>query len=206
MIFLKMNQKKSGFKSVDQLNALRYLDFNVGRFLKRAKESGYYDNTIFAFFGDHNTAMTKTDLYSKEYDLNIQSQHVPFLIHAPKYVKPRVIKKNGKLIDLFPTLISLAKIEHTNYTLGNNLLDSTYTNSNSFVYLGIKGEPAVGIIEDSLYYYKTTITKSNGLYNLKEKSLTDLKDNLPKKTRELDSLLSAYYNATKYLYFNNKKD
>ncbi|MFD2528316.1 MULTISPECIES: LTA synthase family protein [Polaribacter] len=202
----KNELEKSGFKSVDQLNALRYLDFNVGRFLKRAKESGYYDNTIFAFFGDHNTAMTKTDLYSKEYDLNIQSQHVPFLIHAPKYVKPRVIKKNGKLIDLFPTLISLAKIEHTNYTLGNNLLDSTYTNSNSFVYLGIKGEPAVGIIEDSLYYYKTTITKSNGLYNLKEKSLTDLKDNLPKKTRELDSLLSAYYNATKYLYFNNKKD
>ncbi|GAB7256667.1 LTA synthase family protein [Polaribacter sp. OB-PA-B3] len=202
----KEQLEKSGFKSMAQLNALRYLDFNVGKFLERAKKSGYYDNTIFAFFGDHNTAMTRTELFSKEYDLNIQSQHVPFLIHAPKYVKPRVIKKNGKLIDLFPTLISLAKIDHTNYTLGNNLIDSTYTNSNSFIYLGIKGEPAVGIIKDSLYYYKTTVSNTNGLYNLKEKSLNDLKEDLPVKTKELDSLLNAYYHSTKYLYFNNKKD
>ncbi|WP_299060044.1 LTA synthase family protein [uncultured Polaribacter sp.] len=202
----KEQLEKSGFKSMAQLNALRYLDFNVGKFLERAKKSGYYDNTIFAFFGDHNTAMTRTELFSKEYDLNIQSQHVPFLIHAPKYVKPRVIKKNGKLIDLFPTLISLAKIDHTNYTLGNNLIDSTYTNSNSFIYLGIKGEPAVGIIKDSLYYYKTTVSNTNGLYSLKEKALNDLKEDLPVKTKELDSLLNAYYHSTKYLYFNNKKD
>jgi phosphoglycerol transferase MdoB-like AlkP superfamily enzyme len=197
--------ENSGFKSIAQLNALRYLDFNIGKFLERAKASGYYENTIFAFFGDHNTAMKRTDLFSKEYDLNIELQHVPFLIHAPKFIKPTVINKNGKLIDLFPTLISLAKIDHINYTLGNNLLDTTRTNSTSFVYLGINGEPAVGLLQDSLYYAKTNISNTAGLYNLKEKSLTDLKLNFPKKTAEMDSLLEAYYHATKYLYFNNKK-
>ena len=197
--------KKSGFKSVAQLNALRYLDFNIGRFLERAKVAGYYENTIFAFFGDHNTAMTRTNLYTKESDLNIQSQHVPFLIHAPKFVKPQTIEKNGKLIDLFPTVINLAKINHTNYTLGNNLLDANYADATSFVYLGIKGEPAVGLLKDSLYYYKTNVTHTTGLFNLKEEGVIDLKQKYPSKAKEMDSLLEGYYHATKYLYFNNKK-
>lgn len=197
--------EKSGFKSVAQLNALRYLDFNIGRFLKRAKKSGYYENTIFVFFGDHNTAMTKTDILPKEYDLNIETLHTPFIIHAPKFIKPRVIKKNGKIIDLFPTVINLAKLNHTNYTLGNDLLDSTYIKSSSFVYLKIKGEPTVGLIKDSLYYYKTRLTNTSGLYNLNEKSLTDLKNTSPEQLKKMDSLLEAYYHSTKYLYFNNKK-
>ncbi len=195
--------EKSGFKSVAQLNALRYLDFNIGKFLERAKESGYYDNTVFVFFGDHNTAMNRTDQYTNEYDLNIQLQHVPFIIHAPQFVKPREITKNGKLIDMFPTVFSLLKMDHTNYTLGNNLLSSMKTSS--FVYLKINGEPAVGLLQDSMYYSRTNITKTKNLYNLNSKVLVDLKYEYPKKAEEMDSLLSAYYNATKYLYFNNKK-
>jgi phosphoglycerol transferase MdoB-like AlkP superfamily enzyme len=197
--------EKSGFRSVAQLNALRYLDFNIGRFLERAKKAGYYENTIFAFFGDHNTAMTKTTLLPKEYDLNIETLHVPFLIHAPKFVKPKIIEKNGKIIDLFPTVISLAKLNHTNFTLGNNLLDSTNSKNASFVYLKINGEPSVGLLQDSLYYYKTNITKTTGLYNLKTNELKDIKEEYPLKTKQMDSLLNAFYHSTKYLYFNNKK-
>ncbi len=197
--------KASGFKSIAQLNALRYLDFNVDRFLDRAKKSGYYDNTIFVFFGDHNTAMERTENYTLEHDLNIQLQHVPFFIHAPKFNKPKEYSKYGKLIDIFPTVMSFAKINHTNYTLGSNLLDSTNTKNASFVYLKIKGEPAVGLIQDSMYYYKTGISKYTGLYNLKEKEVTNLKEEHPAISKRMDSLLSAFYHSTKYLYFNNKK-
>ena len=197
--------KTAGFKSVAQLNALRYLDFNVHKFLKRAKESGYYDNTIFVFFGDHNTAMKRTNHYIKEYDLNIQLQHVPFFIHAPKFTAPKTITKNGKLIDVFPTVAHLAKINHINYTLGSNLLDNTQTKNVSFVYLKIKGEPAVGLLQDSLYYTKTTMTNSTSLYNLNTEKLIDIQDKHPAISKKMDSLLSAFYHSTKYLYFNNKK-
>ena len=198
--------KESGFKSVAQLNALRYLDFNIDRFLKRAKESGYYKNTVFVFFGDHNTAMNRTDKFTNEYDLNIQLQHALFFIHAPEIVAPREISKNGKLIDMFPTVMSLIKMNHTNYTLGKNLLDTISTKkTSSFVYLKIKGEPAVGLVQDSLYYSRTNISKTKGLYNLKSKRLVDLKEKHPAKASEMDNLLNAYYHATKYLYFNNKK-
>jgi phosphoglycerol transferase MdoB-like AlkP superfamily enzyme len=198
--------EQSGFKSVAQLNALRYLDFNVGRFIERAKEAEYYKNTVFVFFGDHNTAMNRTDKYTNEYDLNIQLQHVPLLIHAPKIVQPKEISKNGKLVDMFPTVMSLLKMNHTNYTLGSNLLDTiTHKKTSSFVYLKINGEPAVGLLQDSLYYYKTNVSKEKGLYNLKNKNMVDIREEFPKKALEMDSLLAAYYHSTKYLYFNNKK-
>lgn len=197
--------EKSGFKSVAQLNALRYLDFNIEKFLDRAKKSGYYNNTIFTFFGDHNTAMKRTENYTKEYDLDIQSQHVPFFIHAPNFVKNKTIIKNAKLIDLFPTMASLAKVNHTNYTLGNNLLDSIPNTTASFVCININGEPAVGLLQDSLYYSKTNLSKKTSLYNLKTKELKDIKAKNPLIAKKMDSLLSAYYHATKYLYFHNKK-
>jgi hypothetical protein len=102
--------------------------------------------------------------------------------------------------------MSLLKINHTNYTLGRNLLDSINNKKpSSFVYLKINGEPAVGLIQDSLYYSKTNITNTKSLYNLKSKNLEDIKEKYPKRTKAMDSLLNAYYHSTKYLYFNNKK-
>ncbi len=200
------NFGKSGFKSMEQLNALRYLDFNIGKFLQRAKKSGYYDSTVFVFFGDHNTSMNQTEKYSKEYDLNIQLQHVPLIIHAPKLVKPIEIKTYGKLIDLFPTVMNLMSINHTNYTLGRNLLDPFAANDSfSFVYLRMNGEPTIGILKDSLYYSKTLVTNTKGLYDLRTKTLDDLSKIDSVKASQMDSLLMAYYHSTKYLYFNNKK-
>ena len=198
--------EKSGFKSIEQLNALRYLDFNIGKFLQRAKKSGYYNNTVFVFFGDHNTAMNPTEKYSKEYDLNIQLQHVPFIIHTPKIFAPIEIKTYGKLIDLFPTVMSLMNINHTNYTLGRNLLDPfAAKDSFSFVYLRMNGEPAIGILKDSLYFSKTLVTKTKSLYDLRTKTMDDLSKTDSIKASQMDSLLMAYYHSTKYLYFNNKK-
>ncbi|WP_298778271.1 LTA synthase family protein [uncultured Polaribacter sp.] len=195
-----------GFRSLGQLNAIRYLDFNIARFLERTKESGYYENSIFVFFGDHRGGMKKLNfLKDNENDLGIQVHHVPFFINAPKYIKPQIIDKYAKLIDIFPTATSLAKIDYTNYTLGRNLLDTTIINTAAFVYIQNKGEKAVGLIKDGHYYEKTNISQKASLFNLKSKIIKDIKLDKPNITKQMDSLLSAYYHTTKYLYFNNKK-
>ncbi len=198
--------KKSGFKSLAQFNALRYLDFNVNVFLERAKKSGYYENTIFAFFGDHRSAMNPIEFKGKNEDeLNISVHHVPFFIHAPKYVQKQVVSKYAKLVDLFPTVTPLAKINHTNYTLGSNLLDSTYTDTASFVYLKSNGEPAVGLLQNDFFYLKTNQTQKSSLYHLKASSLKNIKATNPLLAKKMDSLLNGYYHSTKYLYYHNKK-
>tara|TARA_B100000809_G_scaffold110921_1_gene109468 strand:- start:1968 stop:3965 length:1998 start_codon:yes stop_codon:yes gene_type:complete len=198
--------KKSGFRSVAQLNALRYLDFNIDVFLKRAKESGYYDNTIFAFFGDHNTAMNPFDfLEKKDYALGLSVHHVPFFIHGPKFLKPQIIKKNGGLIDLFATIAGVAKLNYTNYTLGVDLLDSTKTKTVSFLDKRISGEPAAELLMGNYIYSRTMITNKKWLYSLKNDKLVDIKDKHPNVTKQMDSLTLAYYYSTTYLYYNNKK-
>ena len=198
--------EKSGFKSVAQINALRYLDFNIDLFLKRAKKAGYYDNTIFLFFGDHNTAMNPVDFLTKEESaLGTVVHHVPFFIHAPKFTKTKVVSRFTKLVDLMPTAASLANINYTNYTLGSNALDSVQATDFAFLYLAIKGEPALGILKNNYYYTLTTVTNSANLYDFNGEDLTDIRKDYPTITKQMDSLLRGYYNATKYLYYNNKK-
>lgn len=198
--------QKSGFKSVAQINALRYLDFNVDTFLNRAKEAGYYENTIFLFFGDHNTAMNPVGfLTKKESELGTIVHHVPFFVHAPKFTKSKVISKFTKLVDIVPTAASLANISYTNYTLGSNALDSVQATDFAFIYKAINGEPAIGLLQNDFYYTLTTISNSANLYDFNGNDLTDIKKDHPIVTKQMDSLLRGYYNATKYLYYNNKK-
>ena len=198
---------KGGFRSLGQLNGIRYLDFNVARFLERAKESGYYENSIFVFFGDHRGGMKKLNfLKNNEDDLGVQVHHVPFFIHAPKYIKSQIIDKYAKLIDIFPTATSLAKVNYTNYTLGRDLLDSTSNNTAAFVYIQSKGEKAVGLLKDNFYYEKTNISKRTGLFSLQANTMKDIQLDKPVIANQMDSLLSSYYHTTKYLYFNNKKN
>ncbi|WP_347175409.1 LTA synthase family protein [Polaribacter uvawellassae] len=198
--------EKSGFKSVAQINALRYLDFNVDIFLKRAKEAGYYDNTIFLFFGDHNTAMNPVDfLAKKESALGTVVHHVPFFIHAPKFIAAKIYPKFTKLVDVLPTAASLANINYTNYTLGSNALDSVQATDFAFLYQAINGEPAISLLQNDYYYTLTTVSNTANLYDFNGDDLTDIKKDHPNVTKQMDSLLRGYYNATKYLYYNNKK-
>ena len=197
--------KESGFISLAQLNALRYLDFNVHVFLRRAKASGYYENTVFAFFGDHNTSMNKTEAFKKEFDLGIQVHHVPLFIHAPKFLEPQKINNTAKLADLFPTLATIAKSDYTNFTLGSNALDTLKTDSFGFLYLKINGEPGLGLIQNDFYFTKTNFNNSTSLYKLSDDKQKDVTENYPNIASKMDSLITSYYHSTKYLYYNNKK-
>ena len=57
----KDDLNKSGFKSIEQYNAMRLLDHSIERFFELAKKSSYYDNTVFVLFGDHGTADPKAE-------------------------------------------------------------------------------------------------------------------------------------------------
>ena len=159
-------------------------------FLRRAKESGYYENTVFAFFGDHNTSMNQTKTFKKEFDLGIQVHHVPLFIHAPKFLKPQKISNTAKLADLFPTLATIARSDHTNYTLGSNALDTLNTNSFGFLYLKINGEPGLGLIQNDFYYTKTNYNNSTSLYKLSDVEKTDVSNTYPLMVSKMDSLIT----------------
>jgi len=111
----------AGSRSVEQYNAVRLLDYNIGRLMEMAKAGGYYDNSIFVFFGDHNTRISQIPHMAPAFEqLGLESNNVPLLIHAPG-LSPRVIEEAVGLADLLPTVAGMAGIPFRNGTLGRDI-------------------------------------------------------------------------------------
>lgn len=112
----------AGSRSVAQYNAVRLLDFNIGRLMEIAKKGGWYDNTIFVMFGDHNTRIAQIPHMLPAYEkLGLESNNVPLLIHAPKLLEPRVIEEAVGLADLLPTVLGMAGMEFRNGAMGRDI-------------------------------------------------------------------------------------
>jgi hypothetical protein len=114
--------QNAGSRSLAQYNAVRLLDFNIGRLMEIAKEGGYYDNTIFVLFGDHNTRISQIPHMPPAFEkLGLESNHVPMLIHAPGLIGSKVFEQAVGLADLLPTVAGLAGLEFRNGTMGRDI-------------------------------------------------------------------------------------
>ncbi|VVO28018.1 LTA synthase family protein [Pseudomonas fluorescens] len=112
----------AGSRSVEQYNAVRLLDFNIGRLMEIAKEGGYYDNTIFVLFGDHNTRIAQIPFLAPAYEqLGLESNAVPMIIHAPGLLGTRNVKEAVGLVDLLPTVAGMAGLEFRNSGMGRDI-------------------------------------------------------------------------------------
>lgn len=111
----------AGSRSVEQYNAVRLLDFNIGRLMDIAKAGGWYDNSIFVFFGDHNTRISQIPHMAPAFEqLGLESNNVPLLIHAPG-LEPRVIEEAVGLADLLPTVAGMAGVPFRNGAMGRDI-------------------------------------------------------------------------------------
>jgi len=109
------------------LNSLHYADWALGEFFRKAKESGYFDNTIFILTADHVAG------FSRNADIETQ-HHVPALIVAPG-ITPGISESPGSQIDLIPTLIDLAGWNSAYAGIGTSLLDES-TGKGAFIRRG----------------------------------------------------------------------
>lgn len=145
------------------IEAAHYADAALGRFIKELKDSGKWDNTIFAVYGDHRgiepVFQNKKDeqamknLLGRKYD-ELDALKIPFIIHAPD-LKPERIERLGGHLDMMPTIaslldISLKKIEF----FGQNLFE------NKTHVVGERGHyaPEGSFIADGKYFNPETKT------------------------------------------------
>jgi phosphoglycerol transferase MdoB-like AlkP superfamily enzyme len=112
----------AGSRSVEQYNAVRLLDFNLGRLMDIAKAGGWYDNTIFVMFGDHNTRIAQIPFLAPAYEqLGLESNAVPMIIHAPGMIGTRKVEEAVGLVDLLPTVAGMAGLEFRNGGMGRDI-------------------------------------------------------------------------------------
>lgn len=98
--------------SVD--NTVRYADWAIGEFFKRAKQSPYWRNTVFMVVADHDARVTGASL------IPVQHFHIPALILG-EGITPRRDNRLVSQIDLAPTLLSVLGTNSTHPMLGSDL-------------------------------------------------------------------------------------
>ena len=94
-------------------NTVRYADWAMGEFFKKARQSPYWDNTIFLIVADHDARVSGNLVPVRHF-------HIPALILGPG-VAPRTDPQIMSQIDLAPTLLSLMGVDTVHPMLGRDL-------------------------------------------------------------------------------------
>lgn len=200
--------RRAGFLELGQYNALRYLDFNIARFVQRAEEQGWAENTVIVFFGDHNMGLNPYSHTARpEYEAGLSHFHVPIFIYAPSFIAPRTVEAPAALMDVMPTAFSIAGLPYTNYTLGRDMSDTlNYARSYAFSSGAYQGTDGITLIADSLAYTRAIDgSVPPVLYRYQDgRPLDSLSVDTP-QAAEMDLLVQAFYQSARYLYFNNRK-
>ena len=81
-------------------NAVKYADYAIGQYIHAAKDSDYWNNTVFLIVSDHNSRVYGADL------VPIERFHIPGLILGGGIAAQRW-DRIASQIDLLPTLLSM---------------------------------------------------------------------------------------------------
>jgi len=195
-----------GFKSTAQYNAVRLLDFNIGKFLEMAKRSGYFEDTIFVLFGDHNNRITTTPHMEPYFELlDLDGLHVPHIIYAPKYLEPRVIEEATSLVDVIPTMAGFLGIDYVNSTMGRDI-SSPAPEGERAVYTQTdrKRAPVIGAITKNYMLRMQHDGSDAKLHDLHaDDPSADVSAQFPEKAVMLKDLATGIYETTKFQFYHN---
>lgn len=95
-------------------NTARYADWAIGDFFAKAKQSPYWDHTVFLIVADHDSRVFGASL------VPVKHFHIPALILGPD-VPARRDEHIVSQVDLAPTLLSLIGISSVQPMLGSDL-------------------------------------------------------------------------------------
>jgi len=124
----------SSLKESKFLNAYRYTDHALGKFMKEAKTRPFFPNTFFLFVADH----------PHHAGLNyLEDRVVPFLLHAPGRVRPGVDSRISSQLDMLPTILALAGGDSWYAAMGRDLT-SPPSGAEFAFYAGGSGTNVVG--------------------------------------------------------------
>lgn len=147
-----VEDEKFGSLFTNYLSGVRYADQALGEFMTEVKQSEFYEETIFVFYGDHHGLNAKdkdnflymSEFLDKDYDYD-EMLNIPMFIHIPglkEYnLSSQTIDKVSGQVDLMPTIAYLMGLETDEINFGHNILSDeegfvasvTYMPKGSFV-------------------------------------------------------------------------
>lgn len=121
LTFLKGNYKEM---YPDYISAINRLDYNVGRLVEKLKELRIYDDTIIIYTSDHGCHFKTRNLEYKR-SCHESSTHTPLIIKGGGFEGGKRDDRLVSLIDMPPTMLSMAGIDIPDYYKGVDLTDNS---------------------------------------------------------------------------------
>jgi phosphoglycerol transferase MdoB-like AlkP superfamily enzyme len=196
-----------GFESLKEFNSLRFTDHSIGLFLDSLKDTSFYKDTIFVFFGDHGLHGYGGHIKPAEQQLKLKHQHVPLVIFIPGVTEEgRVEDKIASELDVLPTLAGLANTPYLNTTLGRDLLDPSLDDTRYAFTISEQDElPQLGLISQKFVYQMNADGSKRGLHLYdSETPREDVTEQYPETARKMELMIDAYYETARYMPYFNK--
>lgn len=179
----------------DALNAFKYADWSLGRFVRKLQADPAFENTLVVITSDNGHPKLNDS------DMPLTQYHIPLLALwiKPDRPAPARVETLGSQLDIVATVMGQVRLNYDNYTFGRDLLDSTFS---GVEFAHFTEWYRQGYIEDD-YYCITRINGPESLYRLTDLR-HDLADSLPHivadyTRKSLAIYQSAYHNMSRPL-------
>jgi len=199
---------KYGFESVDEFNSYRFMDHSIGYFMQKVKEAGYFDNTVFAFFGDHGIhGNAGIHTYKADTQLGLGSNRVPFVIYAPSLIpEGRVMDTVASETDVMTSLASLTGHAHTNTTLGRDLFNPHFDEDRHAFIIAHAANTTIGMVSRDFYFHMPVAGNKGTLHRLdSDDPRQDVSTQHPELAEKMKSLTRGLYESARYITNNNPR-
>jgi arylsulfatase A-like enzyme len=182
--------------------SVSYLDALIGELIQGLDDLGLRENTTVVLWSDHGYFLGEHGMWCK-HSTFYEAVKIPLMISAPNYAKNEITESFTELVDIYPTLCEIAKIEAPTYLQGESLtpvLKDPSTMLKTEIYTRYKEGEAV-IDKDFSYteFYRGKEYLGNMMYDLHK----DLKQNLDiSKMPENAELVEKYSEKLKAMRMN----
>jgi phosphoglycerol transferase MdoB-like AlkP superfamily enzyme len=102
-------------KKGSRAGAVKYTDWALGDFLKRAASKPWFDDTVFVITADHCASSWGRSA------LPMNRYHIPLFIYSPKHIEPKRVDRLMSQIDIGPTLLGLLNFSYVSRFYGYDL-------------------------------------------------------------------------------------
>ncbi|MBR4491970.1 MAG: LTA synthase family protein [Bacteroidales bacterium] len=152
---------------------VEYADWAIGRFIRKAKQTSWFANTLFVFVADHGSSDESL------YDMPLSYHHVPLLFYAPGQIKPDRRSDLALQTDIGPTIAGM--IFDSEY--GNPAGIDLQRQRRTFAYFS--ADDKIGVL-DSVHFYRYRMSDGNeSMYRYRNHETVNL---LPEYKTKADSM------------------
>lgn len=197
--------ERAGYVSNAELNAFRYSDFAIGKFMEAARRAPDFENTLFVFIGDHGIGGNAGTMFPPAWtEHSLTAYHVPLLIYAPARLKPQRIHSVASMVDVLPTIAGIAGIQYRNTGLGRDLLRQQEIDGgrSNVAFVIDHHSRTVGVIHGGYY---ASHQRGGAREDLAWADFASPPPALPAPPENLQALATAFHETARFLLFHNPK-